>query len=686
MMLFPFKLQVHHVGGRDGEVSEFPLNARFMKDMLFHVYDFDQSSMSQVEAIFKSRGLDFKLHPYIVDDHEGDSEFKLNHCPSTSSLLSPANFKPEQYSPLSLLGDYVYSDAFKPVKTLHVPSITIDAIARNENVGVDVLSIDTQGSEARVLNGAEEQLAKNTVAVVCEVELHELYAEQPLFGDIHADMRKRGFHFMRLFTREARVNFFRAGIGFRGDGMLMSADGLFFRDPEHLEREAENPYVSLLKLAFIALSFGYVEYALDCLQRAMARSEAVAVGEEEQPDYVRYLSEVWHQYKEAPFIPQPSFADMFTVEEASRRFDSDNPHAWPTFDRDRVLRTYFAGIDVDTFQRTLPSLLAASDTSFESLLRTNGMGAVADKVQEKRIKHAEMIVESLKLGKKVGNTYQLRVTEELHRLGIQCAENEELSAEQIRAEAHRLSLLSGWEGGPSEGWQYPFDLGHGITTTTYTEVQSELHPWRKKVLLNNLDKLYAGQYEKLSVLDLGACEGSMALALWERGVRDITCVEARSINAEKARFVFKVKKANISVVEQDVKSFLEQDDRQYDLVLFMGLLYHVLDPFLLLHLSAQRIRAEGTLAMETVVAIPHDLKFDNVEHYSPSREGFFIRHDSTLCNTAGLSNLELWPNEEGLKTLLKETGFTNIREMDYGRNPDTWFETNQRVMMLASRK
>ena len=101
---------------------------------------------------------------------------------------------------------------------------------------------------------------------------------------------------------------------------------------------------------------------------------------------------------------------------------------------------------------------------------------------------------------------------------------------------------------------------------------------------------------------------------------------------------------------------------------------------------AQRIRAKGTLAMETVVAIPHDLRFDNVEHYSLSRERFFIRHDSTLCNTAGLSNLELWPNEEGLKTLLDETGFTNIRKMDYGQNPDTWFETDQRVMMLASRK
>jgi 2-polyprenyl-3-methyl-5-hydroxy-6-metoxy-1,4-benzoquinol methylase len=245
-----------------------------------------------------------------------------------------------------------------------------------------------------------------------------------------------------------------------------------------------------------------------------------------------------------------------------------------------------------------------------------------------------------------------------------------------------LSLLSGWEGGPSEGWQYPFDLGHGIVTKTYTDVQAELHPWRKNVLLNSLDKVYAGRYHELSVLDLGSCEGAMALALWERGVRDITCVEARSSNVEKARFVFMVKKADIVIVQQDVLSFLRADQKRYDLILFMGLLYHLLDPFLIVRLAAKR--AKGVLAMETVVAIPHELTFDNVAHYSPSTAGFFVRHDSVLSNTAGLSDLELWPNREGLELLLRDAGFADIREMDYGQNPVEWYATKQRTMLMAA--
>ncbi len=677
------KINVHHVGGRDGEMGEFPLSAMFRKDILFHIYDSDESCMPQIEAISRARGINFKLYPFVVDESEGELQFKLNHCPCTSSLLPPAQFKPEQYSPLSLMGDYCYADAFRPVRALNVPAITLDRLATREGFTVDFLSVDTQGSEGRVFQGAREQLVNNIVGVLSEVEMHELYKDQPLFGDIHVIMRELGFNFMRFYTREARVNFFRAGIGFRGDGMLMSADALFLRDPDRLEADSPNPCTALLKLAFISLSFGYIEYCLDCLNRIFNNENFLNVGNESEAEYVEFLKKVWSLYKATPSIPQPSFADLYTVDEALRRFDQDNPHAWTVFDRDRVLRAYFSKVDPEVFQRVMPDLLDPADTEFEALLRRYEMDAVADTVRSKRLKHAAMTVESLQLGKNIGGCYRLRVAEELQRLGIIKPQTVvAISPEEIRIEVNRLSHLSGWDGGPQEGWQYPFHLGHGIITRTYTDVQAELHPWRRDVLLNNLDAIFAGRYHQLSVLDLGACEGSMALALWERGVRDVTCVESRAINVEKARFVFKVKEADICVVQDDIISFLNRDIRQYDLVLFMGLLYHLLDPFRAMHLTAQRV--SGVLAMETVVSKPHEIRFDNVPQYSPSVGGFFVHHDSALCNTAGLTNLELWPNREGLEMLLGETGFSDIREMDYGPNPISWYATKQRVMLLAS--
>ncbi len=256
-----------------------------------------------------------------------------------------------------------------------------------------------------------------------------------------------------------------------------------------------------------------------------------------------------------------------------------------------------------------------------------------------------------------------------------------MTPQEIRAEVDRLSRLSAWPGCPGGGWQYPFDLGHGITTPTYSPVQAALHPWRRKVLLKNLEPLFAGRFDQISVLDIGSCEGGIAAGLWERGVRNITCVEGRPINAEKARFVNKVKGYGIEVIEGDVTSYLNSETKKYDLVLFMGILYHLLNPF-----EASKMVAKVTRELavyETVIAIPEPITFKNVEHYRSTRAGFFVRIDSTLSNTAGFDDLELWPTRAGLDMLLKHSGFQNVEELDYGSSPDPFYAAGERIMVFA---
>lgn len=393
------KINVHHIGGRDGEIGEFPINKVFIDDIMFHIYDSDENCMPQIDVLSKARGINFRLHPFVVDEKEGMSEFRLNHCPCTSSLLPPKKFKGQQYSTSPLMGDYLYKDAFRPVSTLKVQSVTLDKLAQRESFSVDFLSIDAQGGELRIINGANNQLIENTVGILCEVEMHHLYENQPLFGDIHENLRKRGFNFFRTTPSEARVNFFRAGIGFRGDGMLMSADALFLRDPDRLESDSKNPCEALLKLAFISLSFGYVEYSLDCLKRVFENNSYKRFKNLKEFRYFELLQKVWSLFKETPFIPQPSFNDLFTVDEAMQRFEPNNPHAWTTFSRERALKSYFAGVDRLAFQRHIKELLMPNDSKFESVLREYHMNTVADSVKDRRLKQASMTVEVLQLNK-----------------------------------------------------------------------------------------------------------------------------------------------------------------------------------------------------------------------------------------------------------------------------------------------
>ena len=128
----------------------------------------------------------------------------------------------------------------------------------------------------------------------------------------------------------------------------------------------------------------------------------------------------------------------------------------------------------------------------------------------------------------------------------------------------------------------------------------------------------------LSVLDLGSGEGALTQTLWSMGFRDITCVEVRASNIEKARFVYDVFDIDVQIIASDVESFLESNKRRYDLVVFMGLLYHLIDP----------VRVVGRIGKivnylcvcETVVAQPNMRGLDSDPDYSPT-ESRILRKD-----------------------------------------------------------
>jgi len=75
-----------------------------------------------------------------------------------------------------------------------------DWCAENAFDNVDLIKLDTQGSELDILRGAERALESVSI-VQTEVEFNPMYEGQPLFGDIDRFLRERGFvlwHFDNL--------------------------------------------------------------------------------------------------------------------------------------------------------------------------------------------------------------------------------------------------------------------------------------------------------------------------------------------------------------------------------------------------------------------------------------------------------------------------------------------------------
>lgn len=82
--------------------------------------------------------------------------------------------------------------------TSMIETTTLDDWCASEGVRrVDVIKVDTQGSELDILKGASTTL-RTVRAVEVEVEFNELYDDVPLFADIDRFLRQQGFLLWKL--------------------------------------------------------------------------------------------------------------------------------------------------------------------------------------------------------------------------------------------------------------------------------------------------------------------------------------------------------------------------------------------------------------------------------------------------------------------------------------------------------
>jgi len=211
------------------------------------------------------KGLGAKPGPatlYVTDDPGGCSLF-----PSVTDVV-------ERHPDLS--GGRVTGTAEVAVTTLD------DWLASEAIERVDVVKIDTQGSELDVLTGARRALA-SVRAIEVEVEFNELYVAVPLFADIDRFLREAGFVLWRLkdlshYAQRGAPRDWRAPEAQYFDDFVArfeSASGqLFWANAFYLKTEVAYPgaelgWQALVRDACVTSAFGFhdlVSLAIECAQ------------------------------------------------------------------------------------------------------------------------------------------------------------------------------------------------------------------------------------------------------------------------------------------------------------------------------------------------------------------------------------------------------------------------------------
>jgi FkbM family methyltransferase len=130
--------------------------------------------------------------PYFIGDGS-EATFYLCKNPMTSSLYEPN---------LRLLRKFAnLADLTTPVSVTRVQTRRLDDIP--QIASIDLLKADVQGGELNVLKGAR-RLLSSAVAVQVEVAFVPMYLNQPLFADVDAELRSRGFLVHRVASIQGR--------------------------------------------------------------------------------------------------------------------------------------------------------------------------------------------------------------------------------------------------------------------------------------------------------------------------------------------------------------------------------------------------------------------------------------------------------------------------------------------------
>jgi len=147
-----------------------------------------------------------------------DSFRELEHClPNKFTAMRVALSDSKGEAQLNI-GDESYTNSLlvrgnHAGKTINVATDTIDEICSSYDISeIDILKIDVEGSETRVLNGAAQMLGRRAVkAVFIEVYFDPAYRDMPLFASLDTKLKSAGFYLHGLYSlfrgRNERLSF-----------------------------------------------------------------------------------------------------------------------------------------------------------------------------------------------------------------------------------------------------------------------------------------------------------------------------------------------------------------------------------------------------------------------------------------------------------------------------------------------
>tara|TARA_B100001057_G_scaffold52997_1_gene47139 strand:+ start:3975 stop:4868 length:894 start_codon:yes stop_codon:yes gene_type:complete len=241
------KVNFFDIGSLNGLIDLKVKKYHFMFD--FFGFDPNNGSYTGYKKIFNN----------IIDKEKGRKKFYITKTPDLSSTLKP-NIKFQK--------NYHDLKKFEIIEEREFDADSVDNISFKNNILVDFLKVDTQGTALSVLKGSEKNLINSIIGLEIEVEFQETYTEQDTYIEICDYLNKLNFEVLDILDLsrwEYKNSFFYGDPRERSSGRLVYANFLFFKkfsdidDCIQKKKDDESKNLYLKKILNILLAYEKVD-------------------------------------------------------------------------------------------------------------------------------------------------------------------------------------------------------------------------------------------------------------------------------------------------------------------------------------------------------------------------------------------------------------------------------------------
>ena len=239
----------------------------------------------------------------------------------------------------------------------------------------------------------------------------------------------------------------------------------------------------------------------------------------------------------------------------------------------------------------------------------------------------------------------------------------------------------------SKTWFYPFRLPGGQVTPTYDGgALDAIHATRLAMLQSAVRAEFGESIADRSVIDIACHQGWFSTKIAQMGAQDVLAVDAREEHVADATLIRDtLGLRNLRIAQSDVPALTPQTFGTFDIVLMLGLIYHLENPVGALRVARAMTKRLCLVETQIVPGMTGMVDYGSYRFVRPLKGSFGIvdETEETHGPEASTTGICLVPSLDALFWILRKVGFSRVELLPPPEDAYEQLRYGKRVMVSA---